>query len=111
MHRVLLTPQRRPFDQATARRLATYPGAPLVCGRSEGGDQRVRDALDDQISLGDFVMTGGQVAARAVIEATARLLPGVLGNADSIRGESHAQGQLEYPHYPRPPEFRGQSVP
>ncbi len=111
LRRVLLTPQGAPFDQATARRLATYPGIALICGRYEGVDERVRDAVDEQISLGDFVMTGGEVAAMAVIEATARLLPGVLGNEESTHEESHSQGMLEYPQYTRPPEFRGASVP
>jgi tRNA (guanine37-N1)-methyltransferase len=111
LHRILLTPQGKPFDQATARRLATYPGIALVCGRYEGVDERVREAVDEQISLGDFVMTGGEVAAMAVIEATARLLPGVLGNAESTHEESHSQGMLEYPQYTRPPEFRGRRVP
>jgi tRNA (guanine37-N1)-methyltransferase len=110
-HRVLLSPQGTPFDQASARRLATYPRVALVCGRYEGVDERVRTAVDEQISLGDFVMTGGEVAAMAVIEATARLLPGVLGNLDSTRDESHAAGLLEYPQFTRPPEFRGQHVP
>lgn len=110
-HRVLLTPQGKPFDQAAARRLSQLPAVALVCGRYEGVDERVRAAVDEQISLGDFVMTGGEVAAMAVIEATARLLPGVLGNIDSTRDESHAAGLLEYPQYTRPPEFRGQRVP
>lgn len=111
LHRVLLTPQGKPFDQATARRFSTLPGIALVCGRYEGVDERVREEMDEEISLGDFVMTGGEVAAMAVIEATARLLPGVLGNEDSVRDESHAQGTLEYPQYTRPPEFRGKAVP
>jgi tRNA (guanine37-N1)-methyltransferase len=111
LHRILLTPQGQPFTQATARRLSALPAIALVCGRYEGVDERVRDAVDEQISLGDFVMTGGEVAALAVIEATARLLPGVLGNLDSTRDESHADGLLEYPQYTRPPEFRGQHVP
>jgi tRNA (guanine37-N1)-methyltransferase len=111
LHRVLLTPQGKPFTQATAHRLAALPAIALVCGRYEGVDERVRDAMDEQISLGDFVMTGGEVAAMAVIEATARLLPGVLGNLSSTHDESHAAGLLEYPQYTRPPEFRGQRVP
>jgi len=111
IHRILLTPQGRPFDQATAARLAAKPAIALVCGRYEGVDERVREAMDEQISLGDFVMTGGEVAAMAVIEATARLLPNVLGNAESTEDESHAQGLLEYPQYTRPPEFRGARVP
>jgi len=111
LHRILLTPQGKPFDQATARRLSTLPRVALVCGRYEGVDERVREAMDEEISLGDFVMTGGEIAAMAVIEATARLLPGVLGNAESVQDESHAHGTLEYPQYTRPPDFRGRKVP
>jgi tRNA (guanine37-N1)-methyltransferase len=111
LHRVLLTPQGKPFDQAAARRLAKLPAVALVCGRYEGVDERVRTDMDEQISLGDFVMTGGEVAAMAVIEATARLLPGVLGNLDSTHEESHSEGLLEYPQYTRPPSFREQQVP
>ena len=111
LHRILLTPQGQPFTQAIARRLSQKPAIALICGRYEGVDERVREAVDEQISLGDFVMTGGEVAAMAVIEATARLLPGVLGNVESTHDESHAQGLLEYPHYTRPPEFRGSRVP
>ena len=111
LHRVLLTPQGQPFTQAIARRLAEKPAIALVCGRYEGVDERVRTAVDEQISLGDFVLTGGEVAAMAVIEAIARLLPGVLGNLESIHEESHAQGLLEYPQYTRPPEFRGEHAP
>ena len=110
--RILMTPQGKPFDQKTAARLATEPAIMLVCGRYEGFDERVRSFVDEEISLGDFVMTGGEVAAMAVIEATVRLLPGVLGNFDSTREESHGEeGLLEYPQYTRPAEFRGQSVP
>ena len=111
VHRILLSPQGKPFDQATARRLASYQAIALVCGRYEGIDERVCERMDEQISLGDFVMTGGEVAAMAIIEATARLLPGVLGNPASTDDESHSAGLLEYPQYTRPPEFRGQTVP
>ncbi|MBX3231725.1 MAG: tRNA (guanosine(37)-N1)-methyltransferase TrmD [Labilithrix sp.] len=110
--RVLLTPQGRPFDQRAAERLAKEPAVMLICGRYEGFDERVRSFVDEEVSLGDFVMTGGEVAAMAVIEATVRLVPGVLGNHDSVREESHAEGGLlEYPQYTRPAEFRGHSVP
>lgn len=110
--RILMTPQGKPFDQKTAARLATEPAIMLVCGRYEGFDERVRSFVDEEISLGDFVMTGGEVAAMAVIEATVRLLPGVLGNFDSTREESHGEeGLLEYPQYTRPADFRGQAVP
>jgi tRNA (guanine37-N1)-methyltransferase len=110
-HRVLLSPQGKRFDQVTARRLATHARISLICGRYEGIDERVCEAVDEQISLGDFVMTGGEVAALALIDATARLLPGVLGNHESTHEESHAAGLLEYPQYTRPPEFRGSLVP
>ena len=112
--RVLLTPQGRRFDQAIAARLAQEPALMLICGRYEGFDERVRSFVDEEVSLGDFVMTGGEVAAMAIIEATVRLLPGVLGNEASTHEESHAPatgGMLEYPQYTRPVEFRGQRVP
>jgi tRNA (guanine37-N1)-methyltransferase len=110
--RVLLTPQGRPFTQADARRLAAEPGAlMLICGRYEGVDERIRDVVDEQISMGDFVLNGGEVAAMAIIEAVARLVPGVLGNSSSLSEESHAAGLLEYPHYTRPRVFRGAEVP
>ena len=112
--RVLLTPQGAPFDQAKAIALAGEPAIMLICGRYEGFDERVRAHVSEEISLGDFVMTGGEVAAMAVIEATVRLLPGVLGNASSTHEESHSPGNdglLEYPQYTRPAEFRGEGVP
>jgi tRNA (guanine37-N1)-methyltransferase len=112
--RVLLTPQGRPFDQQRAIALAAEPAVMLVCGRYEGFDERVRKHVDEEISLGDFVMTGGEVAAMAIVESVARLLPGVLGNASSTVEESHSpgnEGLLEYPQYTRPAEFRGDGVP
>ena len=113
-HRILLTPQGAPLGQAKAVELAARPAIMLVCGRYEGFDERVRSFVDEQISLGDFVMTGGEVAAMAIVDATVRLLPGVLGNADSTREESHSPdnaGLLEYSQYTRPAEFRGARVP
>jgi tRNA (guanine37-N1)-methyltransferase len=110
--RVLLTPQGEPFRQRAAQRLAREPALALVCGRYEGFDERVRAYVDEEISLGDFVLTGGEVAAIAVVDAVVRLLPGVLGNADSARAESHGDdGTLEYPQYTRPAEVRGVGVP
>jgi tRNA (guanine37-N1)-methyltransferase len=111
--RVLLTPQGRPFDQAKARELAATSAIMLVCGRYEGFDERIRSHVDEEISLGDFVMTGGEVAAMAILDACVRLLPGVLGNEASTEEESHTPGVglLEYPQYTRPAEFRGASVP
>ncbi len=113
-HRVLLTPQGRPLDQRKIQDLAARDALMLVCGRYEGFDERVRAHVNEEISLGDFVMTGGEVAAMAIIEACARLLPGVLGNEASAIDESHSPdtgGLLEYPHYTRPADFRGARVP
>ncbi len=109
--RVLLTPQGRPLTQSIVRELAGRPSLTLVCGRYEGIDERAREAMDLEISLGDFVLMGGELGALAVIEATSRLVPGVLGNPESIEEESHAHGLLEYPQYTRPAEFRGRPVP
>jgi tRNA (guanine37-N1)-methyltransferase len=113
-HRVLLTPQGRVLDQAKVQELAGREATMLVCGRYEGFDERVRAHVHEEVSLGDFVMTGGEVAAMAVVDACARLLPGVLGNEASTIDESHSPdtgGLLEYPHYTRPAEFRGERVP
>ena len=113
-HRVLLTPQGEPLTQRAVRALAERPDVVLVCGRYEGFDERVREFVDEEVSLGDFVLTGGEVAAMALIEATVRLLPGVLGNADSPLLESFSEGckgLLEYPQYTRPATFRGREVP
>lgn len=111
-HRVLLTPQGAPLQQATVRRLVRdHAALALVCGRYEGFDERVRSHCDEEISLGDFVLMGGELAAMAVVEATARLVPGVLGNAASSADESHGEGLLEHPQYTRPATFRGRAVP
>jgi tRNA (guanine37-N1)-methyltransferase len=110
--RVLLTPQGRPFVQSIAADFAKAPAIMLICGRYEGFDERIRGFVDEEISLGDFVMTGGEIAAMALIEASVRLIPGVLGNEESTHEESHGEGGLlEYPQYTRPAEFRGQGVP
>ena len=109
--RILLSPSGEPFTQAIAARLATLPAVMLICGRYEGVDERVAELCDEQLSLGDFVINGGEVAAMAVIEAAARLLPGVLGNASSAIDESHSAGLIEYPQYTRPRSFRGREVP
>ena len=107
-----LSASGRRFDQAMAHELAQSGGFSLLCGRYEGIDQRVLDAeVDGEVSIGDFVLAGGEVAAAVIIEATVRLLPGDLGNADSIAEESFADGLLEYPHYTRPAEWEGQGVP
>ena len=110
-HRVLLTPQGARFTQADARRFSELDCITLVCGRYEGFDERIRALVDEEISLGDFVLLGGEVAALALVEATSRLLPGVLGNERSAADESHATGLLEYPQYTRPEKFRGGQVP
>jgi tRNA (guanine37-N1)-methyltransferase len=113
-HRVLLTPQGKRLSQTVLRELAARPALALVCGRYEGFDERVRAFVDEEVSLGDFVITGGEIAAMAIIEGVARLLPGVLGNETSTAEESHnpeSGGLLEYPQYTRPPEFRGMTVP
>ena len=108
----LLGPGGSRFDQGQAEQLASTDGFSLLCGRYEGVDQRVCDHLvDGEISLGDFVLAGGEVAALAVIEAVARLVPGVMGNEDSASEESFTSGLLEYPHYTRPAVFRGWEVP
>ncbi len=106
-----LRPQGRRFDQGVAREYAALDAFALVCGRYEGFDERVRAFVDDELSVGDFVLMGGEAAAMAVIEAAARLVPGVLGDARSPDEESHADGLLEYPQYTRPREFRGLAVP
>jgi len=114
VHRILLTPQGKRFTQADARRLAEKSRLCLTCGRYEGFDERVRSFVDEEISLGDFVVTGGEIPAMCLLEAVIRLLPGVLGNQDSAREESFSvecQGLLEYPQYTRPPSFRGLEVP
>ena len=110
---ILLTPQGRRFDQARARELAASQEALLlVCGRYEGFDERIRTGLaDEEVSLGDFVMLGGEAAAMTVIEAVARLVPGVLGNPRSSSEESFSNGRLEYPHYTRPAQFEEMRVP
>lgn len=108
---LLLSPQGRRFDQAYASELCDLGSLVLVCGRYEGVDERVRDYVDGELSLGDFVLSGGEFAALAVVDAVARLFPGVLGNEDSPIGESFQEGMLEYPQYTRPAEFRGKRVP
>ena len=107
-----LSPRGRPFDQAMARGLATTPGITLICGRFEGMDERVIQHYGiHEVSLGDFVLTGGEIAAQALIDATVRLIPGVLGNADSTEEESFSEGLLEHPQYTRPPEWKGHKIP
>lgn len=107
-----LSPAGRRFDQSVARELAAQDGFSLLCGRYEGVDERVREHLvDGELSIGDYVLGGGEVAAMVVLEAVGRLVPGVMGNEASADDESFSHGLLEYPHYTRPAEFRGWTVP
>jgi tRNA (guanine37-N1)-methyltransferase len=109
---ILLTPQGRVFNQSIAMELARQPRLALICGRYEGVDERIRAHLvTDQISIGDYVLTGGELPALILIDAVSRLLPDVLGDPNGPFNDSHASGLLEYPHYTRPPEFRGWVVP
>lgn len=109
---ICLTPQGRVFDQGMASRLAALPGMVLVAGRYEGIDERLIDAaVDEEMSLGDFVLSGGEIPAMAVIDAVARLLPGVLGDAASAEQDSFMQGLLDCPHFTRPEEIDGRRVP
>jgi tRNA (guanine37-N1)-methyltransferase len=110
-HKVLLCPSGAPLTQPIVNRLATHARIVLVCGRYEGFDERVRSFVDEELSLGDFVISGGELAAMTVIDAVSRRRPGMLGNAASAVEESHEGGALEYPHYTRPAEFRGVAVP
>ena len=110
--RVLLTPQGRTFDQAAAQEFSLCPHLVLLCGHYEGFDERVREHLvTDEISVGDYVLTGGELPALIMIDAVTRLQTGTLGNAESAEDDTFSEGLLEYPHYTRPPEFRGWRVP
>lgn len=108
---VLLAPQGRVFKQSVAQRMAGEDEIVLLCGRYEGVDERVKAFIDEEISVGDYTLSGGEPAANIVIDAVTRLVPGVLGNADSAADESFSDGLLEYPQYTRPEEFRGLKVP
>ncbi|ACH40421.1 tRNA (N1-methyl-G37)-methyltransferase [Citrifermentans bemidjiense Bem] len=109
---ILTTPCGRPFNHQFAEELSREEGVVIICGRYEGVDERVRTLfVDDEISLGDFVLTGGEIAAMVIVDAVSRLVPGVLGSDESAQYDSFADGLLEYPQYTRPPEFRGEKVP
>lgn len=109
---VLMTPQGTPFTQARARQFATKPHLIIICGHYEGVDERVREALvDEEVSIGDYVLTNGALAAAVVVDAVVRLLPGALGHEHGAADDSFASGLLEGPQYTRPPEFRGMKVP
>ena len=111
-YNILLTPRGRPLDQGLLKKIVAQGRLVLICGRYEGVDERIaRYYVDDELSLGDYILTGGELAAMVVIDAVARLLPGVLGNAASAETDSFAEAILEYPQYTRPQEFRGYSVP
>jgi tRNA (guanine37-N1)-methyltransferase len=110
--KILMSPRGAPLSQARVRQLAQGPGAVIVCGRFEGVDQRVIEARNlEEISIGDYVLAGGEVAAMVLLEAVVRLLPGVLGAAESHADESFENGLLEYPHYTRPQSFEGRDIP
>jgi len=109
---IYLTPRGRLLDQALVREIASGPGVVLLCGRYEGVDQRVIEARSmREVSLGDYVLSGGEMAALTLLDACVRLLPGVMGAAESALEESHSAGLLEYPHYTRPAEWQGRPVP
>jgi tRNA (guanine37-N1)-methyltransferase len=109
---ILLSPAGERFSQAGARRLSSLTHVVLLCGRYEGIDERVREGLaTEEISIGDYVVSGGEVPALAVIDAVARLVPGVVGDDQSVEGDSFTRGLLDYPHYTRPAEFEGRQVP
>jgi tRNA (guanine37-N1)-methyltransferase len=109
---ILLSPQGAPFDHAAAVRLADRSHLVLLCGRYEGVDERVRERfVDEEISIGDYVLTGGEIPAMVVTDAVVRLVPGVVGKAESVSAESHVAGLLEHPHFTRPRDFSGLSVP
>jgi tRNA (guanine37-N1)-methyltransferase len=112
MPKILFSPQGRPMDQATAEWLSGEPEWMALCGRYEGFDERVHEGADwHEVSLGPYVLSGGEIAAMALIEASTRLIPGVLGDDESARQDSFADGLLDHPHYTRPRSFRGQDVP
>jgi tRNA (guanine37-N1)-methyltransferase len=110
--RLLMSPRGRRFTQAEARALAVGPGVVILCGRFEGVDERVIAARDlQEVSIGDYVLSGGEVAAQTLLDACVRLIPGVMGKLESGSDESHENGLLEYPHYTRPREFEGVPIP
>jgi len=110
-HKIYLTPQGVPLTQAKAAALAQLPHLTLLCGHYEGVDQRVLDVMDEEVSLGDYVLSNGAVAALALLDVLVRLVPGALGNQASAQHDTFSEGLLEYPQYTRPPEYRGAAVP
>ncbi len=110
-HTLLLTPSGKIFNQGKAKELSKKHALAIICGRYEGFDERVRYLADEEISLGRFILSGGEIAAMAIVDATVRLIPGVLGNEESLKEESFENGLLEYPQYTRPRVFKGMEVP
>lgn len=108
---ILMDPAGKPFDQAMAEDFSTDEHLVFICGHYEGYDERIRTLVTDEVSLGDYVLTGGELAAMVMIDATVRLIPGVVGNKDSIIEDSHSTGLLEHPHYTRPASYQGMDVP
>lgn len=108
---ILLTPQGQVYKQAIAKKLSKVENLILICGHYEGFDERIRDYVDIEVSIGDYVLTGGEIPAMVVVDSVVRLLPGVLGDDKSSAEESHSEGLLEYPHYTRPEEYEGKKVP
>jgi len=108
---IFLSPQGKPFDHSMAQRLAKEKSLLLVCGHYEGLDERVMSQIDEEVSLGDYVLTGGEPAAAVMVDAMVRFLPGVVGDRDSVEKDSFFNGLLDYPHYTRPRSYRGQDVP
>ena len=108
---ILMDPAGKPFNQKMAEEFSKEEHLVFLCGHYEGYDERIRSLVTDEVSLGDYVLTGGELASMVMIDATVRLLPGVLGNADSAVTDSHSSGLLEHPHYTRPAEYKGMSVP
>ena len=109
--KLLMTPQGKRYEQSDAKRFSASSHVIILCGHYEGFDERIREYFDEEISIGDFVMTGGEVAALAVIDSTIRLIPGILNKQASYEEDSFTDGLLEYPHYTRPREFEGKAVP
>lgn len=108
---LLMTPRGKKFDQINARKLAKEESLIIICGHYEGFDERIMELVNAEISIGDFVLTGGEIPAMAVVDAVVRLIPGVLGDEASSHDESFSRGVLEYPHFTRPDDFRGHKVP
>ena len=110
-YKILLTPQGKLFNQKIAKKLAKEKNLILICGHYEGFDERIRDLVDEEISIGDYVLTGGEIPAMAVLDCVVRLLPGVVGKEASLEEESFSVGLLEYPQYTRPENYQGKKVP